>query len=552
MSRWRRAVIANVLTELRSPGQSRSSGSLLWETGQLLLTAVVATTNVVGIAAVLAIVDLVIPLPPIAAAGHVKAVNAVTAGVCIVIALPLGAWLGNRMLRPIKGWLVAERPATDAEQRLVLLGPLRLFLLQIGLWLVAAAVFAGIDAQYSGRLSLALTSSIAIGGLVTATCAYLLTERVLRAATVRALTSGLPDRVAVPGVASRAILAWALGSGLPVLAIVAVGALYLGGGPARPAQLAEAMVTLGGIAVAVGVLAVTLAARATASPLDEVRRSLERVERGDFEAHVGVYDGTQVGRLQHGFNQMVLGLGERERLRQAFGAYVDPDVAERIMGQEDVHLEGEQVEVSVMFLDVKGFTHFAEQRPAQEVVAVLNRLFERVVPVIQAHGGRVDKFVGDGLLAVFGAPRRLPDHADQAVATALELAALSDGDGIGLPFGIGVNSGVVVAGNVGGGGRLEFSVIGDPVNVAARVEAATRQTGDTVLVAERTKELARNPAWHMVERHGLTLRGKTSAVRVYHPERSDPERPDPERPDPERPDPERPRPERADPEPSSG
>ena len=510
-------MVRGLITELRAPGHSASSGRLLWETGRILLSAVVIVTNLVGVAAVVAIVYLVIPLPPIPHSGHVKAVNAVAAAICVGVAVPLGAWAGNRRLRPIGTWLLAERPATLAERRLVLLAPLRLFLLQTALWLTAAAVFAILDARYSARLAVAVMSGIAIAGMVTATCAYLLTERVLRAAAVRALTEGLPE-VAVPGVASRAILAWALGSGLPVLAVIAVGGLYLAGGPARPDQLAEAMVALGGIAVAVGVLAVTLAARATAAPLDEVRRSLERVEAGEYDTRIGVYDGTQIGRLQHGFNRMVAGLAERERLRQALGTYVDPEVAERILEHEDVHLEGEEVEVSVMFLDVRGFTRYAERHPAPEVVAALNRLFERVVPVIQAHGGRVDKFVGDGLLAVFGAPRRLPDHADRAVAAALEIAE-AEGD-VDLPFGIGVNSGPVVAGNTGGGGRLEFSVIGDAVNVAARVEAATRQTGDTVLVGERTRELAGDRAWTMVERPGVVLRGKTSEVRVYHPERA--------------------------------
>lgn len=518
MSRRWGGVAAGLLSELTNPGQSASPGRLLWESGRILLTVVVTITNLVGVAAVLVIVYFVIPLPPIARPGHAKVVNAVAAGICVVVAAPAGAWLGSRLLRPIRTWLFEERPASVAEQRVVLLAPLRLFLVQTGFWFVGAALFAGIDGRYSARLALAVAASIVIGGMVTATCAYLLTERVLRAAAVRALKGGLPDHIAVPGVATRAILAWGLGSGLPVLAIVAVGGLYLGGGPARPRQLAEAMVALGGVAVGVGVLAVTLAARATAAPLDEVRRSLEKVERGDYDSSVGVYDGTQIGRLQHGYNRMVRGLAEREQLRQAFGAYVDPDVAQRILDREDVHLEGEQVEVSVMFLDVRNFTGYAEQHPAHEVVSALNRLFERAVPVIQAHGGRVDKFVGDGLLAVFGAPRRLADHANRAVAAALDLADLQQE--AGLPFGVGVNSGSVVAGNLGGGGRLEFSVIGDPVNVAARVEAATRQTGDTVLVAERTRELADDPSWTMVERPGVMLRGKASEVRVYRPERA--------------------------------
>src|ERR671931_2108936 len=119
---------------------------------------------------------------------------------------------------------------------------------------------------------------------------------------------------------------------------------------------------------------------------------------------------------------MVAGLRERERIRQAFGTYLDPHVAELIL-REGTSLAGEEVQVTMMFLDIRNFTGFAERSTAQEVVAAVNRLFERVVPIIHAHGGHVDKFVGDGLLAVFGAPRRQEDHADRALAAGLEIAA---------------------------------------------------------------------------------------------------------------------------------
>jgi adenylate cyclase len=273
------------------------------------------------------------------------------------------------------------------------------------------------------------------------------------------------------------------------------------------------MVVLGATGIAVGLLATTVAARLTADPVDSVRRALQRVQQGDFDTRVPVYDGTQIGQLQLGFNRMVEGLAERDRIREAFGTYVDPDVAERIL-EEGTNLAGEELEVTIMFIDIKNFTGFAESTPADEVVAAINELFEQIVPVIHEHGGRVDKFVGDGLLAVFGAPRRQPDHADQALNAACEIAGRLESRH-GLSIGIGLNSGTVVAGNVGGAGRLEFSVIGDAVNVAARVEAATRETGDTLLVAERTKELLSDGHPELVERLGIELKGKRQEVRLY-------------------------------------
>jgi adenylate cyclase len=211
---------------------------------------------------------------------------------------------------------------------------------------------------------------------------------------------------------------------------------------------------------------------------------------------------------------MVAGLAEREEIREAFGTYVDPEVARRVIA-EGTSLAGEEVEITALFLDVRDFTGFAERNRPTEVVATLNRLFEIAVPVIHEQGGHVDKFVGDGLLAVFGAPRRQENHADCAFEAACKIAAeVGAAFGGELSVGLGMSSGPVVAGNVGGGGRLEFSVVGDAVNVAARVEAATRETGDVILVSEPTRDLLSNPEG-LQERAGVKLKGKHKHVCVY-------------------------------------
>ena len=129
----------------------------------------------------------------------------------------------------------------------------------------------------------------------------------------------------------------------------------------------------------------------------------------------------ETGRLAESFNAMVDGLEERERLREAFGAYVDPGVAERVL-REGSDLTGEDVEVSVLFLDIREFTRFAEESAPHEVVSLLNGFWDLVVPVLLEHGGQANKFIGDGVLAVFGAPERLSDHAASAVAAAIEIA----------------------------------------------------------------------------------------------------------------------------------
>ena len=181
--------------------------------------------------------------------------------------------------------------------------------------------------------------------------------------------------------------------------------------------------------------------------------------------------GDELGELAATMNQAVKAARERQQIREAFGTYLDKDVARFILSGNFPE-EGVEVDVSVLFFDVRDFTQFASQAGAREVVAELNNLFELTVPIISRHGGHVDKFVGDGLIAIFGPPEPDPDHAERAVRAGCEMVHEINGEGeTAFRIGAGVNSGPVVAGSIGGAGRLNFSVIGDAVNVAARVEA---------------------------------------------------------------------------------
>jgi class 3 adenylate cyclase len=259
-----------------------------------------------------------------------------------------------------------------------------------------------------------------------------------------------------------------------------------------------------------------LLARSIVDPVAQLQGMADRIRRGDLSARVPVASTDETGRLAQSFNEAVAGLEERERLREAFGVYVDPDVAERVLA-EGVALEGEEVEVSVLFLDVRGFTQLAETAGAREVVGRLNTLFDAVVPCIVKHGGHANKFIGDGLLAVFGAPDRRPDHADRALAAALDIVEHVRGSD--LEIGIGANSGEVIAGSVGGGSRYEFTVIGDPVNVASRVEEATKVTGDAVLVTEELRSRLRSsPDVDWCTRTDVALKGKAEPVTLYAPQ----------------------------------
>ena len=179
-------------------------------------------------------------------------------------------------------------------------------------------------------------------------------------------------------------------------------------------------------------------------------------------------------------------------------------------------VEPEWAMVTVLFVDIRGFTTFADRSTAHEAVAYLNEFFGLVVPILTAHGGHANKLLGDGVLGVFGAPERLPDHADPALAAASDmLGTVESHFGERCRIGIGVNSGLVLVGTIGGGELVELGVVGDPVNVAARLQDATRELGEPLLLTEATRSLLEDPDTGIEARGTLSLRGKPQPVAVY-------------------------------------
>ena len=169
-----------------------------------------------------------------------------------------------------------------------------------------------------------------------------------------------------------------------------------------------------------------------------------------------------------------------------------------------------------MFVDIRDFTPFAEANSAEATVSRLNALFEIVVPAVVDAGGHVNKFLGDCALAAFGAPNDLADHADAAVSAAVVIHRLvAERFGGALRIGIGINTGKVIAGTIGGGGKLEFTLIGDTVNVAARVEQLTKTTGDAILLTHQTVESLVSGLPELADRGFHALKGKSAAVKVF-------------------------------------
>lgn len=289
------------------------------------------------------------------------------------------------------------------RDRAVTLGlPGRLVRLYGALWGVAVLVFGGLNLGVSFTSARQVAVTTLLGGLTTCGLCYLLAERAVRPLVEQAMRSTTEPPPVLLRTQQRLLLAWALGSGVPLLGIVS--GLVVLDGEAGPIGTAG-VVFLAVLGLVVGALLTLVAARAVVDPVQSVTRALADVGQGRLGAEVPVYDASEVGQLQSGFNAMVLGLRERERLRDLFGRQVGSDVA-RLALEQGVRLGGERRDVAVLFVDVVGSTALAQDLGPEEVVGRLNAFFGVVVEVVTAHSGWVNKFEGDAALCVFGAPDR--------------------------------------------------------------------------------------------------------------------------------------------------
>jgi adenylate cyclase len=282
-------------------------------------------------------------------------------------------------------------------------------------------------------------------------------------------------------------------------------------------QLAVAVLALTGTGLIVGFLCMFIAARAVAAPVISVRHAVSEVGEGDLDVEVPVYDGSELGLLQSGFNQMVTGLRERERIRDVFGRHVGEDVAREALEREG-GLGGETREVAILFIDMVGSTELASSRPATEVVELLNAFFGIVVETVHEHNGWVNKFEGDAALAVFGAPQEIDDPCGSALAAARGMAERLSSEVDDVRAGIGVSWGEVVAGNIGGAERFEYTVIGDAVNEAARLMDLAKEREVPVLASSAAVEAAagdESANWELGDE--VELRGRAQATRVAEP-----------------------------------
>ncbi|MFI5363137.1 MAG: adenylate/guanylate cyclase domain-containing protein [Elusimicrobiota bacterium] len=259
------------------------------------------------------------------------------------------------------------------------------------------------------------------------------------------------------------------------------------------------------------------------APIGALVNRMKAVAAGDFSCKTSVLYSDEIGQLKGHFNLMLDGLVEREKIKDTFGKYVSTEIAEKIMKSGKVNLAGEEIQATVMFSDIRNFTPLSEKLTPTELIGFLNDYFAHVTAPIMANQGVINKFMGDAVMALFSPIFGVENHADAALRAALGMKeALARFNALGahapVAFGIGLHTGTLIAGNVGAENRLEYTVLGDTVNVASRVEGQTKQFSTEILMSEAVLaaiDRARFPGTEFVECGPVLMKGKSKPMLLY-------------------------------------
>lgn len=424
------------------------------------------------------------------------------------------------MLRFVIRWYVRGGPPTRREQVMAVRGPLIQSCVYLVLWLIGGVLFVVLIGREMPELMTTTAFAAGLTAIVTFGFTYLFGERIMRPVAARALADGNVDPRIAPSVRLRMGIGLVAGTLVPAIGITLLSLTQLSTFAYAPRSFAWAVLMVAVMMIMAALTTTALLAGQVSTPLRQLTKAVTEAQRGD-DVQVEVYDGSEVGLLQVGFNQMMADSAERRVLRQLFGQHVGEDVARQAL-QFGTELGGETRFVAVLFVDMVGSTAVASTKRPADVVALLNQFFNIVIGVVKRHGGFVNKFVGDEALAIFGAPLYRADAPTAALSAARELKeeleAMPE-----ISVGIGVSSGTVVAGNIGSEERFEYTVIGDPVNEAARLTELAKSRPGSVLASSYTVYFASEEEqehWELGEL--VALRGRTKLTQLAWPRSSPP------------------------------
>lgn len=278
---------------------------------------------------------------------------------------------------------------------------------------------------------------------------------------------------------------------------------------------------IAGIIILAALLLVYFFAKTISEPIRELKIAADKIKGGDYHLRLTPRTGDEVGALTQAFNEMAVGLEEREKLKGALGKFVNPEIAEKAMKGE-IKLGGERKTATIFFSDIRSFTAISEQLEPEEVVEFLNDYMTIMVRIIGEHQGIVDKFIGDAIMAVWGVPESKGNDALNAVNATIEMrkALLEFNKGRGsvkkplIKIGCGLNTGPVLAGQIGSEDRLDYTVIGDAVNLASRVESLNKPFGTDILISQDTYNIVKGE-FDCEPMQKIKVKGKSQPQQIY-------------------------------------
>lgn len=442
--------------------------------------------------------------------------NVLTAAALLAIGTAtVGLSAAYILLQPLRH-LRAGREPTAAERRSTLMMMRRQAAATLAPWILTAAVLVPLNLDSGSEALAVIGSAMLFGAIATVCTGFLFTLRTLRPVLASVAPDSTTPRLTAPGVRARLLLMWTVCTALPGLAIASLLIMRNNGWLVeKTAAIELALIVLALVAVVLGLRSLILTSMSISDPVGEVVKAMADVERGQIDRSVEVYEWSEIGRLQRGFNSMVAGLRERDRLRDLFGRHVGEDVVRRAV-EENESLSGDERDVAVLFIDLVGSTRLAVTHQPAEVAELLNDFFRIVVAAVDLRHGLINKFQGDAALAVFGAPLRVDDPATAALTTARSL--VTDLQRLQLDFGIGVSAGPAFAGNIGAENRYEYTVVGDAVNEAARLADRAKEFRARALCSGTALERASDAERRCWVRQGSeTLRGRSAPTEMWAP-----------------------------------
>ncbi len=275
------------------------------------------------------------------------------------------------------------------------------------------------------------------------------------------------------------------------------------------------------LAAGITIPVVFFLSRRVSKPLLELHTAVEAIGNGKFDTRLEISSRDEFGAVANAINTMAAGLGERDRVKTAFARYVSHQVMDSILDSNADLLRGDRRRISVLFCDIRGFTTISESLSPEKVVQLLNEYFEKMVEVVFRNKGTLDKFIGDGMMVIFGAPEDDVYQEENALKAAIEMQSELRGvaekwrpEGLNLRIGIGINSGPAIVGNIGSSRRMEYTAIGDTVNLASRLESATKELGVGILISEYTHNALRG-SFRFKNMGAVQVKGRVDPVLAY-------------------------------------